>query len=260
MSNQLFKNFRELPQGIIIELIASTIATIFIFFITFISKNILIKKIPELVEYENLIYVVWGLILIWLLLKLYLKVNKLRPYLPELKPNFSIVEKQIFHHFKSRDVVIHKRSFKLLCMKDETRNFYDKFIWTGELYSVKCLNKNFTLIITDKVGPYDTYEIRFDRMLKKGEVVEFAVEWECENKTNSARPFFSTTVLAPTEKLVMDLLIDPSLNVTDASLDLSYSEGEPTRETEIKALTSGRVTWSIVKPSLFYHYKVRWLF
>jgi hypothetical protein len=260
MSKQFFRNFKELPQGIVIELIASTIATVIILFITFISKNILIQKVPELKEYENWLYVIWALILIWVLLRLYLKVNKLRAYLPELNPNFNVIEKHIFHHYKAIDAVVHKRTFKILCMKDEIRTYSDKFIWTGEKYSVRCLNKDFTLVLTDKIGHYDTYEIRFDRLLKKGDVVEFTVEWDCENRTNNARPYFSTTITAPTEKLVMDLLIDPSLGVTTASLDTSYDEGEPPRETETKQLVSGHTTFNIDKPNLYFHYKVRWLF
>ncbi|MCF2487517.1 hypothetical protein [Dyadobacter sp. CY347] len=259
MSNNLLKNVSDLPPSIVVELIASTIATAVVFLVTYLSKEILIRKVPELAEYELYIYLVWILLIVWLVLRFYLKVNAIRSYLPVLRPTFHILEKRIYHKFNAPDSVTHRRTFKLRCLKNDTRVFSDKFIWTGEKYDIRCLERRYQLVLTNKEAYYDTYEIRFDRLLSAGDEVEFTVEWECDNKSLSARPFFSTTILAPTDKLIMDLHLDSSLGVLDAALDVCHAEGETPRQTNAKSLDSGRATWELLKPSLMFHYKVRWI-
>lgn len=123
------------------------------------------------------------------------------------------------------------------------------------------MNENYTLnLIPQEISHYDTYVIRFDRLLQKGDIVKFTVEWECKDENGKARPFFSTTILEPIQKLKMKLQIDDdSLQIDKAYLEVAYTEGGDIRSIEDKQMVDCITEWVIEKPEMLNYYKVRWI-
>lgn len=253
------KFLKSLPKEIVLDVIKSLIGTAIIAFGGYILKEIAEAKFEKVAEYSWALWIILIGSVLWSLIHAYLKFNKLRPYFPPIHANFQLLEKEITHKYKNSSEVIHTRRFKVKCLRNATRVFSDKFFWTGGNYSLSVLNKKYALTETGKVNMYNTYEVRFDRALKKGEIIDIVVEWQCEN--NNAVPFFSTTIEQPTDKLIMNLNLDESLNVKEASFEEAYTKGAPIPTIyEVKELKSGLATWTLDNPKLLYHYEVRWAF
>ena len=137
---------------------------------------------------------------------------------------------------------------------------YNHYTWfDDEKSSIRCLTKNFK--IQRLKGAKDTnkqYNVLFDRILKKNEIVIFKVRVIGENKNKHFKNFYTREIIAPTDNLCITLIIPSVFNVT--KIKKSINGVIPKKglidEEEISFL--GTYTWDISFPVIGYEYTLSW--
>jgi len=249
-----FAGIRDLPSSILNEFISNVVVVVIFALVAYLVEKVLIKAVPGLEGYKWIVYIILILSAGLMILKTYQRAQAAKIFSPD--SDFRVIERYYYHCYKDMDNIVHQRRFKVRALRSKVSVFRNKFQWTGERYTLKCLNKNYRLIQGQPDGPMDTYEIDFGRPLKKGEEVEFTVEWQCENRERRAKHFFSCNITQPTDKVVLDLQINPPLQVNEIIKSISHIAGDQPSNTSRDGMTNGRYTWTIEEPLLMHRYKI----
>lgn len=251
---RIFSGMRDLPSSILNEFIANVVVLVIFSLVGVLVENVLIKEIPALAPYKWIIYtilILWAGLLIY---RSYTHATNERIFNPESA--FRVLERYTYHCYRDMQHITHQRRFKLRAMRNNVSVFRNKFQWTGENYQMRCLEGSFRLTKGPTDGPMDTYDIDFGRMLKKGDEIEFTVEWQCENIEGRAKHFFSCNITQPTDKVILDLQINPPLQLQAITKSIYHIAADQALSTVKENVTNGRCIWIIEKPLFMHRYKI----
>jgi len=211
----------------------------------------------------------WPLLVVFLSVSLlltaiiYEKLNRFRPAFPRLQVDFLILEKYVEYRYQDRANMTYVKRLRLKALRRGIDTYRDKYRWTSDgPMTITSSHKDQQFLEIHKRNVWQYYEIRFQKPLAKGEVVETELKWELHDPEHKAVPFFSADIEEPTNRLIMHLSLDPSLGVTSAIQETSPSIGAPKslRSDSVSLNSHGELTWVIPNPSLLYHYEMRWYF
>ena len=117
------------------------------------------------------------------------------------------------------------------------------------------------VVETTRKNIWRFYEIRLQKTLKKGDIIDTEVIWELEDLENIAVPFISATVEEPTNIIKLNLSIPTTFGVREVTCQISSSIGaEKPFDSFTRPLDKhGEATWEINNPKLLYHYEMKWI-
>jgi len=129
------------------------------------------------------------------------------------KSPVKIILKEITYQYLSDGQTMYQRKhFKLQALQDNVGSFTDRYRWTGTgKCIVKSLTPGFKIVNQRKEEFWDYFDVLFPRPLKKGEEVDFVIEWDLFDESKKAVPFLSTVIDFPTERLLMRVILPPNL-------------------------------------------------
>jgi pyrimidine deaminase RibD-like protein len=140
------------------------------------------------------------------------------------------------------------------------RSYTQSFIWTGEDYSVHCLNKNFQIIKLPKDTIHDMYEVIFDTPKFKGEIINIELQFDLKNNLLKAEPFLFTTISKKTKKIK---LIATLLEIEDnrvIQIERLASRSDSIIEQSIVCTSNNIIEWEVHNPTISHCYELRWRF
>ncbi len=256
------KYFKELSFKLAVELSKWILLAIVGVIISYITPILLTNRFIVLSEFKILTYIVVVSVMIIIFIILYQKYNKFRPNLPRIDSHFLILERELTHIWHNENVIEHKRRFVLQALQHGLDNYTDKFVWTGGDFKIKSGIIQHKVNLIEKRNFFDIYEVKFDKVLRKGDIIEIEIVWDLYNNDKKARPYFSVTIEEPTKNLILNLGIDPKFNVKEILTETSYVRGSkiPLNYKTIKLDREGKAKWEINNPKLLYTYEIKWKF
>lgn len=226
-----------------------------------LGPKLLALKVPRLAQltpYLELFCVSGGLLVFFLL---YQRFNRLKPKFPRLVVDFLVLEKTITYEYLSTSKMKYSRKLRLKALRNRLVTYSDKYHWTGSgQIKIRSANPSQQVKLSYRKSVWQIYEVRFEKSLNKGDIIDIEIIWDLEDQVGSAVPFFSTTVDEPTDLLRLNLFLEPSLGVNSATWEISSGIGAMTPyDSDVLALNKhGEVSWEIKKPKLLHYYELRW--
>jgi len=197
----------------------------------------------------------WGMIVVTR------RFGRFRPMFPDIDPDFWIVQKRLKYRYVDREHMTYSKTVRLRALKDGLTLYRDKYRWTGSgVASIVTTNREHEFVDTARKSVWQLYEVRFDKSLRRNELVDAEVVWSLHDPQHTAVPFFSATVEEPTDILTLQVRLNPQLGVREVICEHSSSIGakRPFQETRHPLNDDGEFTWNIETPKLLHHYEIRW--
>jgi len=185
--------------------------------------------------------------------------SRRRPIFPALECDFWIESKKIDFVYESSTSIRYSRKYRLRALRD-VESFSDRYSWTGtRINRMLCADNQFDLKLTRKKNLFQHFEVRFNRTVKKGTIVDVQINWELDDSNRQMTPFISALIDAPTDSLMMSVTLPPQLGVEKVVHEVSHSHGAPRGfSSNVVKLELGKDVWSIPNPKLLHLYEVRW--
>lgn len=195
--------------------------------------------------------------LFWLWLK-----NQNIPDFEPMDYDFQMIEKSIMTDYESRGKIIHRKKYKIKALRNGVDRMTDRYNWTGNgLVEIESKKKGQELHLLPPQSVWRRYELRFDRSLRKGDVIDCEIELTIEDDEKASVPFLSTTVTEPTKSLSMSVRLSQEFGVSYVIFDKRPSmSSETSLGSESVELDNGLAIWKIKSPKLYHHYEIRWTF
>lgn len=241
------------------------IKTLLVFFITSGSLGFLVNlvtlKIKFLAQYSLFITIlsVAAVCIIIMIIRDRLSISYV--VIRDIESCFRILKKECTYTYKNKNNMTFRKKLTLKVLKNNTDCYHDRYFWTGHGNTTVISEHNdqeYTETIRKDV--YQEYVIKFDRNLKKGEVIETSLFFTLEDLDNKAIPFLSTTISEPTDYLCMKVKVPVSFKIEKAIAEIfpcadSYI---PVKTEIIMFDKDGEVKWEISSPKRFHLYSLRW--
>jgi len=220
---------------------------------------IILQEVSKYLKVFQNQWVFWAMIILFAILifiLLFQKFNRNIPNFPVIESDFQILEEEITHKVISKTEFQHKRRYKLKAKRNGLASYTDKFLWTGDSFEIYSGDDNHTIVLSKKLNVFNTYIIDFDRTYNKNEIVDAIVEWKLSGE---GRPFISTQIEEPTNKLIMNVEFNPNLKIRQVTFDENYIQAAKRTlnhfEIEIKNHCASQ---TINNPKLLHLYELSW--
>ncbi len=236
---------------------------IFKYLVVFLISNggffIVLQKISTYFETIQTQWVFWSIMIlaaVLIFIILYQRLNKNMPNFPVIESDFQILEEEITHKVIKKTEYIHIRRYKLKAKRNGLARYTDKFLWTGDNFEIYSGDDIHTVILSKKINVFNTYIIDFDRTYNKNDIIDATVEWKLYGE---GRPFISTQIEEPTNKLIMNVEFNKDLNIKQVTFDECYIQAAKRTlkhiDLEIKNYC---VSQTINNPKLLHTYELNW--
>lgn len=172
--------------------------------------------------------------------------------------------KEIVYQFHSDGTTSTQRKrFVVEALTDGLKSFPDRYAWTARNGTCTILSRTpgFTISNQHKEEFWDYFDVNFPHPLKRGEIVDFTVEWQLNDPDSSAVPFLSTMIDFPTDRLLMTVLIPVAFMPKDVQ-GHEFANYIHTLPTKTVPLTwnpaSHSISYQVDHPRLEGKYLIRW--
>jgi len=183
-----------------------------------------------------------------------------RALYPRAYFQYDILNKKIVFRITEQDTLEYSRLYRIKVRRSQLEDFIDRYIWTGGTSPLPIPGKNVSRIeVLDRVGIWTYVKVSFGRTLERGQEYEFEISWPPITNWRTASPFVSTSTEEPTREINFVLAL-PAREVGTNLLGEVMRGIEsiyPFKTYEFK-MDDGRYTWTIRKPPLYRHYRLRW--
>lgn len=233
------------------------------FFAWLISFGIIRYLAPHwaaLQEYRSLAIWILTVAILWAAIKIYLARARKIPVFPKADFDFLVLDKEISIRLLSLEDIVYRKKYKLQALRNGLGRFTDKYNWTGSgVVTVRSHHDEHRLVLTTRGAVFQWYEIHFDRVLKKGEIIDIEAVWNIEDKNQTAIPFISTTIEEPTSSLTMRVFGSDFFGIRQATCEHKATMGtqKPYDSNTLQA-NGGEVIWDVPHPKLYHYYEMRW--
>jgi hypothetical protein len=179
---------------------------------------------------------------------------------PKVAFRYVVIQKTVKYEIDNNGVLRYSRTVHVKCRRDQIDDYVDRFIWTGGGGVMPGPGTNVSRVEPLlRVGIWTFYRAYLDRVLQKGEEYEFEVTWPPITNWRTSSPFVSSSTEEPTHEVRFILRL-PAAEVGNKVLGETLRGVESTYpfKTEEFELDDGRYTWTIKRPGLYTHYRLRW--
>lgn len=190
---------------------------------------------------------------------IYRRKNRKLPDYPPIDCAFHMICEERVHKWINKDDYVHIRRYRIKALKDNLKEYVDKFQWTGSEYKLSGGEGEYT-VIEDKKSKnvFTMYRFVFNTPLKKGNTIDLEAIWDAKGP---AKPFFSTDIEEPTDELVMEVELFPESGIKKVYCRVDNNIGTigPPIETKKEKLNSeGKYRWIVSNPKILHHYEINW--
>jgi hypothetical protein len=247
---------RETVYHLIIHAIGAAVSAVaFSFILTLISE-----KWKPIEPYKGYIFALALLIILYVAMRLFRSRTRTLPAFEKLECDFHIIDKEISIRFNSLEDILYTKKMTLKALRNGLDRMPDKYNWTGNgKVEVQSRYEEHRLVLGDRASVWQMYELKFDRVLNKGDSIDIAIDWKIEDRDKTANSFISTTIHEPTEKLAMKVFFADSFGVRQVICEEKADMGAiRPYSSKILPLVGGEAAWPVAKPKLLHYYEVRW--
>ena len=186
-------------------------------------------------------------------------------YPPPPSADVELLLKEIVYEcFPDGQTMRQRKRFRLRALRDGVSSFPDRYKWTGQgKCAVRSITPAFRVTNERKVEFWDYFDVAFPHPLRKGESVEFTVQWDLYDEKRSAVPFLSTMIDFPTEHLIMKVKLPKDLAPKYAMAHefRDYIDTLPISTQELHwNPTTESLEYEVYSPKLYHKYMIRWFF
>lgn len=261
ISNYLKNNKDEFILNFIYDSIKWVLFTITTSLFTILFGNIAIDiiNIESIFQYKTIIIACFVSLFAFISFRKFYNKTR-RVMLPKkVECDYEIIEREVSFTY-GRDISKYE---KRLIIESKTKNLnriYGKYTWSGsEPAKLRCVTKHCNLIQLTRKDSFIEYEIELRKKYKKGKQTECKIEGDLPDSQHTFVPFFSTQIVEPTHKLIMNICIPIKYGVKEIICEEIAIERRIDETSDIITLDSnGEYTWVIDDPKLFYKYSIRW--
>jgi len=199
-------------------------------------------------------------------LYIYSRCSERIPKFKNMDFQYKVLHKEYTYEYMSKSSMKFKKYIKLKALVNNLDRIHDRFCWSGcGDINITVQNKDFIYTPTVRRGVYQEYDILFDRKLKKGETIDVCVVFDMEDIYGTADPHMSTTISAPTDYLVLRVIVPKQFGVEKAIAEVLpnsdyYNPFETQMIDFVYNESCGEAKWEKQKPSLLHIYSLRWKF
>lgn len=239
---------------IVLESIAVLAASLF-------GSRLLALRVPRFAGFTPYLEVFCASAGLLIFVLLYRRFSRFQPRFPRVVSEFHVLEKVITYQYLSATTMKYSRKLRLKALRNGLGAYSDKFRWTGSgEIKIRSINPAQLVTLTRRKSVWQIYEVRFEKSLNKGDIIDIEILWDLEDREGTAVPFFSTTVEEPTDLLRFTLTLVPSLGVSTVTWEIASGIGAmtPFKSDVLPLDKHGEVSWEIKKPRLLHYYELRW--
>jgi len=197
---------------------------------------------------------------LYLGIEIYRRLNSHQPKFQSIVADFEVLEfKNIYDHTTRTRMVYTKRK-KIKALRNGLSRYEDRYNWTGRgSEGIRCLDAHQTLVKTERRSTWQFYEVKFNKVLKKGDVIDVDVEWVLDDTENRAVPFMSATIEEPTKMLSLTVKFPQESNVTKVIEEVAPFIGSKAPFENVEKPVVGKEhEFKPAEVKLLHHYELRW--
>lgn len=173
-----------------------------------------------------------------------------------------LLKEIVYEYTPDGQTLWQRKRLKMTALRNGMSHYTDRYRWTGSgTCVVRSLTSGFTVINTRKEEIWDYFDVKFPHALRKGEEVDFTVEWELHDTEKIAIPFLSTMIERETKHLLLRVILPRELAPKRAySYEFAnYVDTLPevTEEIHWSAATCA-LSYEVTRPKRNHKYLIRW--
>ena len=182
---------------------------------------------------------------------------------PKVRFRYEVLSRTIHYRIGPDGVLHYSKTIRVRALQDQLEEFVDRYAWSGHDVDYPQAGHNAVRIdaISDRAGMWRYFRVYFGRALQKGEEHEFEVHWPPIVDWMHAQPFASMSTDEPTHHMRFHIQIPPLAVMGRRAVVEKLRAVEsvsPFRSEEVTFDENGSLTYDIVKPNLYHHFRVRW--
>ena len=173
-----------------------------------------------------------------------------------------LLKEIVYEYFSDGQTMRLRKRFKLRALRDGVDSFPDRYKWTGQgKCIVKSITPAFRVVNERKIEFWDYFDVVFPHPIRKGEIVEFTIQWDLFDEKRTAVPFLSTMIDLPTEHLILRVKLPRKLKPKYAMAYefKDYIDTLPIYTQELHwNPTTESLEYEVRSPKLYHKYMIRW--
>lgn len=251
--------FKDLFKGGIIDALIYIFGVIIFGTITAMSGNAFLKGLTQkgIIRVPIIIIVVSFVLLIFTIC--YKKLTRKIPTFSAVESDYIIIERKMnfLYNKNSSTCEIY---FKLKSTRNGTDRFNGKYTWSGsEPAKLTCDNTTYKIVELARRDSFLEYEVLFMRTYKKGQFIEFTLNFDLPDAQGHFIPFLSSHIREITKKLVVSVNIPPAYGVREVICEVIEGTHNKNDCCRVEKLDSnGKYVWEVRHPQLLHIYSLRW--
>lgn len=188
------------------------------------------------------------MVFIIIFVKIYSHFRKYNYHITEMIVNFEYSEDKV--------IVISKITARAL--RKGLDKIYNRTTWfPDEKTRISCLDKEFSIERLPIRDTSNEFYVKFNKKLKKGELITYTIKVVNENKYKHFRDFYSREVIAPIDKLIITIVIPSKYGYKFLTKETIKGSAYNDFSEKEKIEFLNTYTWEI-EPQLGYEYKLLW--
>lgn len=174
------------------------------------------------------------------------------------KYKYKIIKMEVNFEYKQDKVIVISK-IKVRALREGVDRIYNRTTWfPDEKTKISCLEKQFSIERLPKRDTSNEFNVKFNKNLKKGEIITYTIKVVNENKKRHFKDFYSREVITPMDELIITVVIPAKFGykyLTKETIKGSAYNDFVEKE-EFEFLNT--YTWKIDKPKLGFEYKILW--
>ena len=184
---------------------------------------------------------------------------------PSKDEEVEILLKEIVYEYAPDGQTLWQRKrINMMSLRNGLSHYTDRYRWTGSgKCVVRSLTPGFTVANTRKEEIWDYFDIKFPHALRKGEEVDFTIEWEMHDADKQAAPYLSTTIDRETKRLLLRVILPPKLAPKRAyTYEFeNFFDTLPVETNEIHwSPATQALSYEVTFPKKYHKYLIRWYY
>ncbi len=182
---------------------------------------------------------------------------------PPWEDDVEILLKEIIYEYAPDSQTMWQRKrLQMQVFRNGVTHFTDRYRWSGVgSCIVRSLVSGYSIMNEHKDKDWNYFDVNFSRPLRRGEVIDFTIEWELFDEKKLAVPFLSTMIDRDTNHLLLQVILPRELAPKSAYCHefADYTDTLPIATQEIRCSPTTRIlSYDILHPKKNHKYLIRW--
>ncbi len=179
---------------------------------------------------------------------------------PRSQFDYLILEKRIRLQVVDEHHKLYRKIVRLKALRQGLNRYEDRYQFSGD-GDIKIASKQTDQQVVELPWQdlWAYYEIRFNRTLNRGDIIETDVLFDIKDQRRPMNPYINADIAEPTKLLIMEVEIPDRLGVREMVQETCSTVGaKRPKKTSTDEMRHGECTWTIRRPRLLHSYKMKW--